>query len=72
MAYCSGDVVVLSKEVAVVALGDAADLPISCGAEACLKSFCQLEKTHTFRKEDPATHPTAKFAEYLFRKNFGE
>ena len=55
-----------------MALGDAADLPISCGAEACLKSFCQLDKTHTFRKEDPATHPTAKFAEYLFRKNFGE
>ena len=57
LAYCSGDVV-LSKEVAVVALGDAADLPISCGAEACLKSFWQLDKTQTFRKEDPNTHPT--------------
>jgi hypothetical protein len=39
LAYCSGDAVVLSKEVALVAPeGDAADLPISCGAEACLKS----------------------------------
>ena len=57
LAYCSGDVV-LSKEVAVVAQGDAADLPISCGAEACLKSFWQLDKTQTFRKEDPNTHPT--------------
>ena len=57
LAYCSGDVVLL-KEVAVVALGDAADLPISCGAEACLKSFWQLDKTQTFRKEDPNTHPT--------------
>ena len=46
LAYCSGDVV-LSKEVAVVALGDAADLSVSCGAEACLKSFWQLDKTHT-------------------------
>ena len=68
MAYCSGDVVVLSKEVAVVALGDAADLPISCGIEVCLKSFCQLDKTHTFKKEDPDTHPMAKFSEYLFKK----
>ena len=46
LAYCSGDVVVLSKEVAVVALGDAADLPISCGAEACLKVFGNWTK-HT-------------------------
>jgi hypothetical protein len=39
LAYCSGDAVVLSKEVALVAPeGDAADLPISCEAEACLKS----------------------------------
>ena len=58
LAHCSGDVVVLSKEVAAVALGDAADLSISCGAEACLKSFWQLVKTHTLRKEDPNTHPT--------------
>lgn len=33
-AYCSGDAAVLSKEVALVAPGDAADLPISCDAEA--------------------------------------
>lgn len=40
LAYGTGDAVVLSNEVALVAAeGDAADLPISCAPEACLKSL---------------------------------
>lgn len=38
LAYGTGDAVVLSNEV-VAAEGDAADLPISCAPEACLKSL---------------------------------
>ena len=58
LAYCSGDAVVLSKEVAVVAPeGEAADLPISCGVEACIKIYGNWTK-HSFRKDNPNSYPT--------------
>lgn len=49
LAYGSGDVVVLSKFVILVAPGDAADLPISCDPETCfwncwVRSLCNSIK----------------------------
>lgn len=45
LAYGSGEVVVLSKEVALVAAeGDAADLPISVVPDACCRCVKNLKE----------------------------